>query len=252
MQQIQVKWSDKEFKIIKDNYGKLSYKDIQKLLPNRTIYQIRNKANYEKLCSNNNLRKYSINKEYFKYINEENCYWAGFIAADGNISKDMRKLSIKLSIKDKELLENFIKDTEYTNEIKYYGKYVSTTINCVEICEDLSNNFNITPVKSNTLIPPNLSDVSHIKSYIRGLIDGDGSILKQSIILYGTKNLLEWVKYYFDKWIPKSNYKLATVRNKNRHLYVYKISGKRAEFIINNFKVVNCYNLKRKWLNYGK
>lgn len=129
--QLQVKWSDNEFKIIKDNYGKLSYKNIQKLLPNRTIYQIRNKANYEKLCSNNNLRKYSINKEYFKYINEENCYWAGFIAADGNISRDMRKLSIKLSIKDKELLENFIKDIEYTNEIKYYGKYVSTTINCM-------------------------------------------------------------------------------------------------------------------------
>ena len=216
-------------------------------MPSRTIYQIRNKANYDGLCSRNNLRKYSINKEYFNIPTEENCYWAGFIAADGCIVYDKNILNIGLQHKDKNLLNQFIKDIGYTNEVKVYKNRVCVTINCKEICNDLTVNFNITPRKSKTLCPPNLKDEKIIAYFIKGVIDGDGSIQKDRLAIYGTKQLLEWVKYYFDKWIPTSNYRIANVRKIQAHLYSYKIGTKRKDFIFNKFKKLNCYELKRKW-----
>lgn len=247
MMQIQTKWSEDEIEILHNNYGKLSYKEILEFLPGRTIYQIRNKANYDGLCSKNNLRKYSINKEYFSIPNEQNSYWAGFLAADGNISKDYKKLSIGLQISDKDILDNFVKDLDYTNPTKVYKDRVSVTINCEEICRDLEKNFNIIPVKSKILNHPPLENERNIMAFIKGVIDGDGSICNDRIIIYGTKELLTWIKFYFDKWIPKTNYKVSEVLQVQKHLHSYKIGTKRAKFISEKFKDLGCYELKRKW-----
>lgn len=246
MKQIQIKWTEKEVQILKDNYGRLTYKQINDLLPNRTIFQIRNKANYEGLCNKNNLRKYSVNKEYFKVPNVENCYWAGFIAADGCISNKNR-LSIGLKRDDISHLDKFVKDIEYTNPAKLYKDRCSVHINCSDIYHDLKNNFNITEKKSKTLMPPPLEDEEFIASYIKGLIDGDGSIMENSIVIYGTKDLLEWIKTYFDKWTSPTNYKLAEVRKIQAHLHAYKIGPKRKEEIFNRLKKLKCQSLDRKW-----
>src|ERR1700678_2051133 len=43
-------------------------------------------------------QKYTCDHEFFSRDNEASFYWAGFIAADGNISKDNRRISIELGI----------------------------------------------------------------------------------------------------------------------------------------------------------
>lgn len=248
--QIQTKWSEEEIKILHSSYGKLTYKQINEFLPNRTIFQIRNKANYDGLCSKNNLRKYSVNKSYFSTPNEQNSYWAGFIAADGNISQDFKKLSIGLQHSDKCILDSFVKDLNYTNETKIYKDRVSVTINCEEICRDLEKNFNITPAKSKTLQPPdNLSDDLCIMAFIKGVIDGDGSVDSKSIVIYGTEHLLSWICNYFDSIIPKSNYRTSKPRKIQDHLWAYKISTNRAKYIAEKFQNLNCFYLARKWDN---
>lgn len=246
MTQQQTTWTSEEINILHSNYGKITYKQIQQLIPNRTVYQIRNKANYDGLCSKQNLRKYSVNKSYFTIPNEENCYWAGFIAADGCVS-DNNALSIKLQTRDKELLEVFTKNIQYTNNVKNYKTSVGLQINCEEICKDLLINFNITPRKSKTLQPPNITEENSIACFIKGVIDGDGSIGHNELVIYGSKNLLEWIKSYFDTWIPKTNYPISEVRQIQSYLYAYKIGSKRKEYIINKFKQLKCYELKRKW-----
>ena len=52
-------------------------------------------------------RKHKLNDNYFESYTLENCYYAGFIAADGNIDKNLKKITITLSNKDKGFLENF-------------------------------------------------------------------------------------------------------------------------------------------------
>lgn len=245
MKQIQIKWSLKEEKILRDNYGKINYNEISKLLKDRTIFQIRNKCNYMGLCSKNNLRRYSINKEYFKIPTVQNCYWAGFIASDGNISNN--RLSIGLAHKDKDLLDNFCKDLSYTNNIKVYKDRVLLSVNCKEIVDDLKSIFNIIPAKSKVLQPPFIKNEDFIASFIKGVIDGDGSIENNRLTIYGTKELLEWVKHYFDIWIPKTNYRLAKVNQIQPYLYSYRIGTNRFEFIYNKLKKLNTYELKRKW-----
>lgn len=246
MKQKQKRWSDKEIAVIKNNYGNLTYKEINSLLPKRTIYQIRNKANYEGLCSNNNLRKYSVNKDYFKTPNVRNSYWAGFIAADGCI-RNNKRLSIGLQKGDIEHLKKFTEDIKYTNEVKLYKDRCSVTINCKEICQDLTSNFNITERKSKTLSPPLLINEEFIAAYIKGIIDGDGSIMENRIIIYGTDELLQWIKVYFDKWTTNTNYKRSEVIQIQKHLYSYQIGTIRKKEIFNKLNKLKCYGLKRKW-----
>ena len=137
---------------------------------------------------------YKYNRQFFNKIdNEEKAYWAGFIAADGNIRKDFLKMRIELNIQDYSHLEKFKKSIQGENPIiesirpKNHSCYID--VNCKEFCLAL-NNLGITPKKSLTLkidfdfIPKELRN-----HFIRGYFDGDGSINKY---LRNGKNYYEW------------------------------------------------------------
>lgn len=137
---------------------------------------------------------YKYNKQFFNNINtEEKAYWAGFIAADGNIRKDFLKMRIELNIQDYTHLEKFRKDIKGNNPIKEsirpnnHSCYID--INCKELCLAL-NDLGITPKKSLTL------DINMIKipkdlrrHFIRGYFDGDGSLNSYKRLNY---DYLEW------------------------------------------------------------
>lgn len=137
---------------------------------------------------------YKYNKQFFNNIDtEEKAYWAGFIAADGNIRKDFFKMRIELNIQDYSHLEKFKKSIEGNNPIKEsirpnnHSCYID--VNCKEFCLAL-NDLGITPKKSLTLkinfdlIPKELKH-----HFIRGYFDGDGSINSYK---RENKNYLEW------------------------------------------------------------
>ena len=124
---------------------------------------------------------YKYDKNFFEQINtEEKAYWAGFIAADGNIRKDFHKVRIELARKDRDHLFKFRKAIDGNNPIKDYTRFNNYStyieVNCKKMCEDL-NKIGITPNKSLTLnidltqIP---KDLTH--HFIRGYFDGDGSL----------------------------------------------------------------------------
>lgn len=128
--------------------------------------------------------KYSFDSNFFKKIDtEEKAYWLGFIAADGNISRNV--LHIGVHRNDKSHLEKFkriiksthpIKDTEYkSNGKKSYMSIFEITNKQLRI--DLAN-LGITPAKTHTLnwslITKNIPD-KYIISFMLGFFDGDGS-----------------------------------------------------------------------------
>lgn len=261
------KWSKKEDEILKLNYPLLVQKELSLLFPNRTsssIYHRAEKLKLSKLDGHNNKigmgnRKYLLNHNFFSTPNEENCYWAGFIAADGHLVKNT--LQINLSIKDIQHLEKFLKSIQYTGSIHQYKNgghpCASLRITSKSIVQDLNNIFNIPSGNKNKRLLPlkNFSDIN-LLAFIKGYIDGDGWVGRNKIgICSPEKELLKWIKYIFDTLVPHTNKNQKNAANVYTEyvgklktpFYKYQISGKRAFEIQNILKKCNTPSLNRKW-----
>lgn len=118
------------------------------------------------------------NKNAFSSLNENSCYWGGFLAADGNIDSRNR-VRIMLNYDDTSHLEkfrDFIKSTHKisSNTDKYYRSSFECTSS--DLCRDLASNFCIVPNKTAILRFPSIEDTNLLRHYIRGYFDGDGSV----------------------------------------------------------------------------
>lgn len=218
-------------------------------------------------------RKYNVNDCFFETPNIVNCYYAGFIAADGCIRKYKGKfvetysLSFGLSIKDKDFLIKFLNTINYEGNIRYYEnkgrKYVGVEIKSNKICEDLRNNFNITERKTHTLCPPNLFDKNLIDAFICGYIDGDGSVYfsknknkqrRVGISIIGTDKMLSWIINRFCEIYGKEQLeKLYENKggfgsnNKSKKVFMTSISDKWARTVILNMSKIEIPKMERKW-----
>lgn len=106
-------------------------------------------------------------------------YWAGFIAADGNIS-DKDDLYICLHSKDTEHLHKFLSYLKSnhavsTNNDKYTRSQIGLRLP-PPIASSLKNKFNIVPRKSLTYKLPDIVESDNFRHYVRGYFDGDGSV----------------------------------------------------------------------------
>jgi uncharacterized protein (DUF433 family) len=139
--------------------------------------------------------------DFFHIPNDINCYWAGFLAADGCVSR-----SLVLEIHEKD--EFHLKKMSYClghNGTIYHRKnrdMVSIGITSEEILTDLRNNFSIVQNKVKILQPPNITDENNIRSFIRGYIDGDGCYCSKYnlISVRGTEQMLNWIKDCLNKF----------------------------------------------------
>lgn len=126
-------------------------------------------------------RKYSLNEEKIMKDSREKFYWLGFISADGCIP-DSRTLTIELKSVDREHLQKFANfletDKPIKDRINNQGVECSRiTINSINIINYLKQ-YNIVPNKSlSYTIPLDKIPDYYIYDFIRGLIDGDGSVL---------------------------------------------------------------------------
>ncbi len=254
------RWSQAELETLASFYGLKMAKDLANLLPSRTPEAIIQKARSLNLKANRKFtrKQYQVNYDYFSVPNLENSYWAGFIAADGNIGDPKDRVRIKLAASDVDHLETFKECCGATNPIKdvYNGpkRYVA-----LEICgvsqwkEDLQDNFCITPRKSLTLQPPiNLSRGESL-AFITGYLDGDGCLytekpptghLRLGIQVTGTHEVLRWIKNWFDEIAP-SEFQ-ANVRCVGK-VWSYKIVGRKAESVLQTLLQIKTPKLRRKW-----
>ena len=259
-------WSDKELDILKTYTGNSS---IETLLPNRTLLSIRQKAHRQgytsienqktasraRMLGSNQNRKYTFNDRAFSEISNESCYWAGFIAADGCITYNRGSLVFSFGLQASDVvaveqLRAFLQHTgPIVNSIKqtFLSKCIAI-FRCTQIAHDLEVIYNITPRKSLTLQPPNLTNPEHIKSFIVGYIDGDGCIMQKpthiELNVIGTKQVMYWIKNFFDlTYAGKTN---QTIRSANR-IYSYSVCGKRALLILQDLKTTYTGTLARKW-----
>lgn len=169
-----------------------------------------------------NSRKYSIkNENFFETIDtEQKAYYLGFMFADGFITSKIKgngsqSVGMTLSTRDKDVLTRFrialgaehpVRDYIGETGYKQGVKYSRLIFKSQKMVEDLKNKgivekkTNICEFPSRDILPYNL-----IKHFIRGYMDGDGSIKRVSrptgsydfsFVITGTDDILEGVTDY--------------------------------------------------------
>lgn len=206
-------------------------------------------------------RKYIINESCFDVITDESSYWAGFIAADGSITPNKKFLSFGLQLRDRDMLEklnNFMGSnypirsgfSSSTNKQGDRYPYVALQIMSENICLKLEEIFNITPRKSLTLMPPNLVQESHIDSFIKGYIDGDGSIgiygrHNMRISAMGTFEMCSWILSRLSRIYGKNITCMRKVYKAN--VFSFHVCSRTGRYIFMHFYKIK-YGMNRKWL----
>lgn len=247
-------WDDSELEIIRNNYTSVRVSDMLKLLPGRTEKAIFAKANHLGINGTYGKRTYTYNLNYFSNLSTESAYWAGFIAADGCITRDSRNrtnLVFTLNKKDEGQLKLFVKSVNYTGCILNIDRCNARSVKlngAGQMANDLYNYYNITCAKSLTLQPPNITDPDLIKAFIVGYIDGDGCISVNSrgltIEIAGTLDIVTWIKDQFYLMLPA--HKNGTI-GPMANVFRYRVYTTRALNIIKELNTVDVPRMERKW-----
>lgn len=193
-----------------------------------------------------------VNTNYFSVQNHNMAYIMGFLAADGNISKNGNRIQSQLSIKDKSQLEMIHNEIGGCEVYEYSSNgYPSCGWHCysAQIKKDLAT-YGIIPNKTGTLrVPQNLKE-EYWKDFIRGYFDGDGSIFKDErgirlSITSANKEILEDINTYF----AENNIKPSSILPDHTNVCI-KFRNQASIDIYNLLYYDNCLCLKRKKEKY--
>lgn len=197
-----------------------------------------------------NFLKYSINENVFEQIIiPEQAYWLGVMYSDGYISKKeyTNSFGISVSSKDKEWLEKFKQFLNYNGNINLYkvgksgykpnAEYVRLIIGNNKIVADLEK-LGVVEHKSKKL--KTLPSIPYLDDFIRGYIDGDGSLRKDypCFQISGTKDFLQAIANYF-----QINYKLYP----DKTIYCLRYNTKESEYLEKRLYKNAVQYLKRKY-----
>lgn len=263
-------WKTEDIEIVKKYYNQISAKQIkEKFLPNKSIECIRHIARKHGIKGSCGIKIYSCNEQFFSIPNIINSYFAGYLAADGYITKDFT-VGVECKIDDRALLDNFKHATQSTypiyirdrGEIKgfkdsrIYIRQPNAVFKITWIKQwvnDLQTNWNIYPKKSLNIQPPNLVNSEYIAAYIIGYFDGDGhvGITKDKYLEIGfssgSKDILEWIFNHTKTFVPHLKWKDSVRKGhhgfcigwtKNKAVQIHKFYREYIEIP---------YRLKRKW-----
>jgi hypothetical protein len=171
-------------------------------------------------------RKYELNENLFDQIDtEEKAYLLGFISAVGYLSKERGVLSIHLHSRDKDILmkinevfgsNNSLKQTTVTNKSGAKTPLNYLRIYSKLICKRLSE----LEIQSMKTKYPNWLNQSLNRHFIRGFLDGDGSVSPDRKVLnfFGSKlfceSLIEVLKHEcgLEKFVIKTEEDNLSVR----------------------------------------
>lgn len=218
---------------------------------------------HKKSLSQNN-RTFSLNENFFINMNSaEKWYWAGFILADGCISKSVLEITLKKS--DHKHLMKFLKCIKSNYEIynkKIKGKndkiYEASrlVISNIVFINSLKK-LGLTERKSFTAKPLDVP-IKFEKDFWRGVFDGDGHIgfynikLKNGcrkgtlISLVGTKEICEGFKSFCSKYVDVS-YRKVKLDKRSEKLYEFSLNGDKSIIISNNLYNNSKIYLDRKY-----
>ena len=171
--------------------------------------------------------KYHCNENYFDNINNaDKAYILGLLWADGCNNLSLGKIQLQLQEKDKYILDeiNILTNndrplifTPLNNKNPNWQNSYTLILKSYHMAQVL-NDYGMTPRKSLILEFPTWLDISLYPHFIRGYIDGDGSIYCHidknicRVSITGTKMLLDIIQNILSQLGIKSS-----LRHKNEH-----------------------------------
>lgn len=211
-------------------------------------------------------KKYTFNENFWSVPNLINCYWAGYLAADGSIDKKSENncnIRMELSILDEEQLKILAKQCEYSGPIHHRTRPSDLSrlptkiisISSPQWGRDLEKNFNIVQNKTKRLQPPPsiLNNFDLSLAYLVGYTDGDGciNIHKQGKIPYiswasSSFSILEWVYSFVSLNFHKSRKRKGSI-HKFSNYYTAAFGGDITYAIKQAMLPLNLPYLRRKW-----
>lgn len=198
--------------------GLSTYK-IKKILTENNIH-IRTRS--EQTVLTNMERGKKINHNYFDILNNEKCYYLGFLAADGCVRPNRNEIKIGLSSIDREWLEELREKLQSERTIKDYitskGFAVSELLfSSLKIKNELSK-YSIVPNKTELGVTMQNIPKQYKLAFIKGFFDGDGCFTinkntKQCSVKFTshTKGILEEIQQFFNNghiYSHENNYEL--------------------------------------------
>lgn len=208
-------YKDKErYEFVKNEYLGLGKTNAQLAeewdLPSSTVYSI---LKYHGLIGTKLVEKVTTsNEELFDIHNPIFCYIAGLISADGYIDEKYHRVCLRMNVDAREILERLrlyfqVSNpvAEYTGDGGFTHGYVmyDLTISSKKLLDELRK-LNIYGRKKDLLTRfPDMSLLTDEcqEMYIRGLWDGDGSIVvssKHTFILEESKLMILAIKNFLD------------------------------------------------------
>lgn len=172
-------------------------------------------------------RKHKINEGFFKVWSEEMAWVLGIFVTDGHMNKSTH--SIYFSQKDERILKLIATYMAADYILMPFGKTKTTptiVINSKEIKKDLEQ-MGITSNKSLTLKFPPVPE-KYLPSFIRGVIDGDGTVDKKGYrmnITTASKSFAHSLHELFQSWDLKSDI-TSIVTNNNTEIFRVWVKGK--------------------------
>lgn len=126
-------------------------------------------------------RNLKLDENYFEKINDEHkAYWLGYLMADGSMNKECTKITLNISTNDEHILLILKNDTSSDSTIKRSENngfsYSRLTLDSMLMCKNLIYH-GIVPKKSGKEILPDTIPKNLIRHFIRGYMDGDGSVV---------------------------------------------------------------------------
>ena len=226
-------WTKDEDYILRECYGRVGRLEILSRLNNKTYSSVKSRAIVLGLRGNRSKvmgivrrgrgRRYSFDKDFFRVAGLVNGYWAGYLCGH-HYRVDVRgSFFLRVSVGQEGVLRSFQDVICHTGLLQRVssGRLMLVLHGVERWVEDLRLNYG------------DVSGLDEGKSlaFIAGLVDGQGcvgAVLK----LYGSRDLLTWVKGWFDSWYPELNKKLRNLRCIEGLEWEYEICGARARFLM--------------------
>lgn len=220
--------------------------------------------------------KYTYDTSFFSEVTLNTCYWSAILTTDGCISWRKGRPTIIWSVAEKdkghmELFKQTIRSTHPLNRhlarcqlstkdtTKMHVNYTITLEGATEWTTDLARHFGVTHNKTLRCPPPNLPTLLHKLAYIRGYIDGDGTIThnpSDGVMGIGVcgvnREMIAWVREVVESMnLPKAKKARPALifQASGENCYYYNVRGFRAAVLLELLRRVPVPNLARKWNN---